>query len=54
MPRTRSLEIPDDADIEVEDDDDAAVPDPFLEEEEEEGDDVKGLLDVDAELDEER
>ena len=35
-----------DADIEAEDDDAAA---PFLDEEEEEGDDVTGLLDVDAE-----
>lgn len=44
--------VPDDVEVEVEDD--AAVPDPFLEEEEEEGDDVSGLLDVDAEPEEER
>jgi len=43
--------VPDEVEVEVEDD--AAVPDPFLEEEEEEGD-VTGLLDVDAEPEEER
>ena len=42
-----------DVEIEVEADTDA-VPDPFLEEEGEEGDDVAGLLDVDAEPEEER
>jgi uncharacterized protein (TIGR02300 family) len=44
--------VPDDVEVEVEED--PAVPDPFLEEEEEEGDDVSGLLDVDAEPEEER
>ncbi len=44
-------DIPD-AEIEVEADE--TVPDPFLEEEEEEGDDVAGLLDVDEEDEEER
>ena len=43
--------VPDDVEVEVEDD--AAVPDPFLEEEEEEQG-VEGLLDVDAEPEEER
>ena len=43
-----------DVEIEVEGEGDDAVPDPFLEEEEEEGDDVAGLLDVDAEPEEER
>ena len=42
--------VPDDVEIEVKDD--PAVPDPFLEEEE--GADVAGLLDVDAEPEEER
>ncbi len=41
-------------DVEIEVEADGAVPDPFLEEEEEEGDDVAGLLDVDAEPEEER
>jgi uncharacterized protein (TIGR02300 family) len=43
--------VPDDVEVEVEED--PAVPDPFLEEEEE-GNDVAGLLDVDAEPEEER
>jgi hypothetical protein len=43
-----------DVEIEVEAEADDAVPDPFLEEEEEAGDDVAGLLDVDAEPEEER
>jgi uncharacterized protein (TIGR02300 family) len=43
-----------DVEIEVEESDADAVPDPFLEEEGEEGDDVAGLLDVDSEQEEER
>jgi uncharacterized protein (TIGR02300 family) len=41
-------------DVEIEVEADGAVPDPFLDEEEEEGNDVAGLLDVDAEPEEER
>jgi uncharacterized protein (TIGR02300 family) len=41
-------------DVEIEVEADGAVPDPFLEEEEEEGNDVASLLDVDAEPEEER
>jgi uncharacterized protein (TIGR02300 family) len=47
-----AVDLPVEEEIEVEADD--TVPDPFLEEEEEEGDDVSGLLDVDAEDEEER
>jgi uncharacterized protein (TIGR02300 family) len=49
-----TVEIPDDPEIEVADDEDDAVPDPFIEEEGEEGADVAGLLDVDEEDEEER
>ena len=41
-------------DVEIEVEADGAVPDPFLDEEEEEGNDVAALLDVDAEPEEER